>query len=298
MIIETFDLTKQFNGRGGCQEVNLEVEPGKIFGFLGPNGAGKSTLVKTLVGLLHPTSGTATVLGQPLRDTASKQKIGYLPENFKYHDWMSGFEVLLFHASLYKMTQPKARIIDVFEMVSLIGQEKKRVGTYSKGMQQRLGLAVALLPAPDLLFLDEPTSALDPVGRKEIREILRHLRSEGKTIFLNSHLLSEVEMVCDDAAIINKGRIIAQGSLADLLSVSGAVEVRIGPPAGNILELLTDRCSTVRQYNDSLTLGVKTREDIPEIVKLIVASGTPLYELRPAANSLEDLFINLLKDEK
>ncbi|MBS3947962.1 MAG: ABC transporter ATP-binding protein [Dethiobacter sp.] len=298
MVIETLDLTKQFNGRGGCHEVNLEVGSGKIFGFLGPNGAGKSTLVKTLVGLLHPTSGTARVLGKPLWDTSNKQKIGYLPENFKYYDWMSGLDVLRFHAGLYKMARPKARIIAVLDMVGLTGQEKKRVGAYSKGMQQRLGLAAALLPAPDLLFLDEPTSALDPVGRREIREILRSLRREGSTVFLNSHLLSEVEMVCDDAAIINKGRIIAQGSLADLLSVTGAIEAKIGPPSGNLLEILMVRYPSVKLQEGCLSLRVKDREDIPEMVKIIMASGTPLYELRPAANSLEDLFVNLLKGEK
>lgn len=298
MVIETFDLTKQYNGRGGCVDIRLQVGEGEVFGFLGPNGAGKSTLVKTLVGLLFPTSGSARILGKPLGDIGVKAKIGYLPENFKYHDWMTGWEVLKFHAKLYKLKSPEKRIRDLLELVKLSGHEKKRVSGYSKGMQQRLGLAVALLPDPDLLFLDEPTSALDPVGRIEVREIIKNLKSRGKTIFLNSHLLSEVEMICDEVAIINRGRIIAQGKLSDLLESGTEMEARISKPPEDLVKVLSEKATQVKIDENILKFRVKDREDIPEIVKAIVDSGTSLFELRPVNGSLEEFFVKLLKEGK
>ncbi|MDK2879685.1 MAG: type transport system ATP-binding protein [Thermoanaerobacteraceae bacterium] len=298
MVIETFDLTKQYNGRGGCIDIRLQVGEGEVFGFLGPNGAGKSTLVKTLVGLLFPTSGSAKILGRPLGDTGVKAKIGYLPENFKYHDWMTGWEVLKFHVELYKLKDPKKRIEELLELVKLSGHEKKRVSGYSKGMQQRLGLAVALLPDPDLLFLDEPTSALDPVGRIEVREIIKDMKSRGKTVFLNSHLLSEVEMICDEVAIINRGRIITQGKLSSLLESGTSMEARISKPSKDLVKDLSGRATQMEIDGNILRFKVKDRQDIPEIVKAIVNSGTLLYELKPVNGSLEEFFVNLLKEGK
>lgn len=220
MIVETSNLTKMYGKKIGCSEICLSVGEGQIFGFLGPNGAGKSTLVKILVGLLFPTSGTAKILGRPLGDLEARRKTGFLPENFRYQDWLTGEELLSFHASLYGLSaqDKKSRIPAVLEQVGLSGKERQRVGTYSKGMQQRIGLACALLPDPELVFLDEPTSALDPLGRREVRQIILDLRRRGKTVFLNSHLLSEVEMICDQVAIIHKGRIISTGVLEEMLS--------------------------------------------------------------------------------
>ncbi|TYP56720.1 ABC transporter ATP-binding protein [Thermosediminibacter litoriperuensis] len=298
MAIETLGLTKQYGGKGGCVNINLKVERGEIFGFLGPNGAGKSTLVKTLVGLLRPTSGTASILGRPLGDTEVKGRIGYLPENFRYHDWMTGLEVMRFHAELYKMSRPERRITELLELVGLAGHEKKRVAGYSKGMQQRLGLAVALLPDPELVFLDEPTSALDPVGRIEVREIIRELKNRGKTVFLNSHLLSEVEMVCDRVAVINKGRIIIQGSLKDMLYSGSRVLIRTETPAAGLIEALSAAAEEIEQKGEFISLKVKYREDIPAIARIIVESGTPLYELKVVGGSLEELFVNLLRGGK
>ncbi|WP_422446566.1 ABC transporter ATP-binding protein [Thermoanaerobacterium sp. DL9XJH110] len=296
MVIETFNLTKQYNGRGGCTDIRLAVGEGKVFGLLGPNGAGKSTLVKTLVGLLQPTSGTAKILGRPLGDTGVKSRIGYLPENFKYHDWMSGLEVLKFHAELYRMKNPQKRISELIDLVKLTGHEKKRVSGYSKGMQQRLGLAVALLPDPDLLFLDEPTSALDPVGRIEVRGIIKSLKEKGKTVFLNSHLLSEVEMVCDEVAVINRGRIIAWGELADMLEAGTRMEARISNPSENLLNALKGKTEHLELKGDMLIFKVKNRRDVPEIIKIIVESGTLLYEIKAANNSLENFFVKLLEE--
>ncbi|MCF6095964.1 ABC transporter ATP-binding protein [Thermovorax subterraneus] len=295
MVIETFNLTKQYDGKGGCVDINLSVKEGEVFGFLGPNGAGKSTLVKTLVGLLRPTGGSARVLGRPLGDIRAMGKIGYLPENFRYHDWMTGLEVMRFHAELYKIPRPAKRISELLELVGLSGHEKKKVAGYSKGMQQRLGLAVALLADPELVFLDEPTSALDPVGRIEVREIIRDLKKKGKTVFLNSHLLSEVEMVCDRVAIINRGRIIACGDLKDLLFENSALTAKIGSPAEGLIEELKKIALQVKLREDILTIKVAKRDDIPLIAKVIVQSETPLYELKMEGVSLEELFVNLVR---
>jgi len=274
------------------------VKEGEVFGFLGPNGAGKSTLVKTLVGLLRPTGGSARVLGRPLGDIRAMGKIGYLPENFRYHDWMTGLEVMRFHAELYKIPRPAERISELLELVGLSGHEKKKVAGYSKGMQQRLGLAVALLADPELVFLDEPTSALDPVGRIEVREIIRDLKKKGKTVFLNSHLLSEVEMVCDRVAVINRGRIIACGDLKDLLFENSALTAKIGSPAEGLIEELKKIAIQVELREDILTIKVAKKDDIPLIAKAIVQSGTPLYELKMEGVSLEELFVNLVRGGK
>jgi len=206
LVIETINLSKIYENDKGCRDINIAVPKGEIYGFLGPNGAGKSTFIKTIVGLLFPTSGTARILGRPIGDIEAKKKIGYLPELFKYQEWMTGLDLLSFHSALYKLDKKAAaiKIEEVLEIVNLKGAEKSKIGTYSKGMQQRIGIASALLCDPELLFLDEPTSALDPIGRKEVRDIMVELKNRGKTVFLNSHLLSEVEMVCDSAAIISK----------------------------------------------------------------------------------------------
>ncbi|MCR4429805.1 MAG: ABC transporter ATP-binding protein [Tepidanaerobacteraceae bacterium] len=296
MVIETFNLTKQYNGRGGCMDIRLSIGEGTVFGLLGPNGAGKSTLVKTLVGLLHPTSGTASILGKPLGDIQAKSRIGYLPENFKYHDWMSGLEVLRFHAELYRLKITQKRIYELIDLVGLAGHEKKRVSGYSKGMQQRLGLAVALLPDPDLVFLDEPTSALDPMGRIEVRGIIRSLKERGKTVFLNSHLLSEVEMVCDEVAVINRGRIIAQGKLEDMLEAGKRMEAAISRPSKTLLSSLEGKAEDLKLDEGMLSFKVRDRRDLPEIIKIIVESGTLLYEIKPANNSLESFFVKLLEE--
>ena len=194
-VIETTALTKRYGPKLACHEINISVGAGEIFGFLGPNGAGKSTCIKMLTGLTVPTSGSGAVLGRPLGDVLARRKMGYLPEQFRYQAWMTGEELLQFHCQLYKLPKSEWRVGEVLRRVGLEGQGKVKVGGYSKGMQQRIGLAAALLPRPELLFLDEPTSALDPIGRKEVRDIISSLRDEGTTVFLNSHLLSEVESV-------------------------------------------------------------------------------------------------------
>lgn len=295
MAIETFNLTKQYGAKVGCAEICLRVPRGQIFGFLGPNGAGKSTLVKMLVGLLLPTSGKAILLDRVLGDIQVRKKIGFLPENFRYHDWLTGQQLLEFHASLYGLngTQKKHRVAEMLELVGLAGKEKQKVQTYSKGMRQRAGLACALLPDPDLLFLDEPTSALDPIGRKDVREILITLKATGKTIFLNSHLLSEVEMICDAVAFIRQGKIIRQGMLDDLRTGDIEVEMKIGGLTPALTAALSSLARSLVMENDDLVrIQVKQEEDIPRLAALVVTGGGYLYEMHRKRSSLEEMFIS------
>lgn len=300
MIIETENLSKIYENNKGCRNINIAVPEGEIYGFLGPNGAGKSTFIKTVVGLLFPTSGTARILGKPIGDIEAKKKIGYLPELFKYQEWMTGLDLLSFHSSLYKLDKRTAsmKIEEVLEVVNLKGVEKNKIGTYSKGMQQRIGIASALLCDPELLFLDEPTSALDPIGRKEVRDIMVELKNRGKTIFLNSHLLSEVEMVCDSVAIISKGTIIKQGKMADLLAGDTILHIHVENINNEILNKLSKIDEGITFDGKSIKMHIKEKYEIHEIASLIIAGGGKLYGLTPHRNSLENLFIKLIEGEK
>lgn len=297
MVIETLNLSKLYENSKGCREINISVPKGEIYGFLGPNGAGKSTFIKTLVGLLFPTSGSARILGKPLGDIEVKKKIGYLPELFKYQEWMTGNDLLSFHASLYKLEKRNIRIKmqEVLEIVNLRGAENSKIGTYSKGMQQRLGIASALLCDPELLFLDEPTSALDPIGRKEVRDIMLELKQRGKTIFLNSHLLSEIEMICDSVAIISKGRIIKQGKMEELLEGNTVLDINVDNINNEIINILKGIDENLSFSNKNIKIHVNNNDEIHEIASLIITNGGKLFGLTPHKHSLEELFIKLVE---
>jgi ABC-2 type transport system ATP-binding protein len=297
LVIETINLSKIYENNKGCRDINIAVPKGEIYGFLGPNGAGKSTFIKTIVGLLFPTSGTAQILGRPIGDIEAKKKIGYLPELFKYQEWMTGLDLLSFHSALYKLDKKAAaiKIEEVLEIVNLKGAEKSKIGTYSKGMQQRIGIASALLCDPELLFLDEPTSALDPIGRKEVRDIMVELKNRGKTVFLNSHLLSEVEMVCDSAAIISKGNIIKQGKMSELLEGNTVLDIQVEDINNEILNNLEKIDENVTFDGKNIKMHVKENFEIHHIASLIISGGGKLYGLTPHRNSLEELFIKLVE---
>lgn len=297
MIVETLNLTKLYNGRPGCQDICLSVSEGQVFGFLGPNGAGKSTVVKTLVGLLSPTSGQAWIMGKPVGDRETRRNIGFLPENFRFQEWLTGKELLEFHAAMYGMDTRliRQRIDYVLELVNLRGREQDRIKSYSKGMQQRIGLASALLSDPVLVFLDEPTSALDPLGRKEVREIIKNLRSEGKTVFLNSHLLSEVEMICDEVAFIKQGRIIDSGRLSDFLTGSLKVMIRYEGDA-QVTEKLSELADEIIPEGEQLYVTVPSKEVIPALAAAVIGNGGKLYELSPVAYSLEEVFVRMMEE--
>ncbi|MFI5389695.1 MAG: ABC transporter ATP-binding protein, partial [Candidatus Eremiobacterales bacterium] len=238
--IHTVDLAKRYGDVAALAALSMSVPRGEVFGFLGPNGAGKTTAVKLLLGLTSPSGGEGFVLGAPIGDRETRRKVGYLPELFRYQDWLSAREVLGFHCVLAGVSKGARtrQVDDALETVGLAKRASDRVGSYSKGMQQRLGLAVALIGEPELILLDEPTSALDPVGRREVRDVLHALKRRGVTVFLNSHLLTEVEQVCDRVAIVDRGRVIAIGPLAEITGDGWSVRIRIETASPVFLDAL------------------------------------------------------------
>lgn len=297
MVIETYNLTKTFKGNGGFSNISLSVEEGEVFGFLGKNGAGKSTFIRTLMGLLHPTCGEALILGSPVGDVPTRKKIGYLPELFQYHSWLTGRELLFNHGLLYKMekSEIRDRIDHVLQTVGLSGHADKKIKEYSKGMKQRIGLGCAIISDPELLFLDEPTSALDPVGRKHVRDIIVDLKSHGKTIFLNTHLLSEVEMVADRIAILDKGNLKTTGTMKDLLKAP--VQVKASGLSDMVIEKLKRLDSDIEIKGETIRLTPPSKDSLPDIARIIVAGGGQLFELKNVENALESLFINTVGEE-
>jgi len=297
-IIEVAHLTKVYGQQVACRDICLSVEEGQIFGFLGPNGAGKSTLVKMLVGLVYPTAGTALVAGYAPTDTRSRRQIGFLPENFRLHGWLKGSELVNFHARLAGLDYRSAKRSSqaALELVGLAKEGEKLVANYSKGMQQRLGLAAALVGDPRVVFLDEPTSALDPLGRREVREILLSLKAAGKTVFLNSHLLSEVEQVCDRVSIINRGLVVADGKPQELQAASTTVAIKLSGLPVLLAAQLHKTHSNLQIEEDLLTLCAKNPEEVADVVAELAAHGCRIYEVTPQHNSLEDVFVHLVKE--
>ncbi|MFZ5967697.1 MAG: ABC transporter ATP-binding protein [Bacillota bacterium] len=297
MIIETDRLTKQFQGKGGFADISLSVREGEVFSFLGKNGAGKSTFIRTLLGLLYPTSGKGIMLGEPLGSIKAREKIGYLPELFQYHTWLTGYELLYNHGLLYKMDKAdiKRRIDEVLGIVGLKGHEHKKVKAYSKGMKQRIGLGCAILSDPLLLFLDEPTSALDPVGRKQVRDIILKLKEQGKTIFLNTHLLSEVELVSDRVAILDHGSMKKIGTMEELLD--SPVVLSIGNCNEKIIHELKKLDPSLRKQGNDIELSGVRDDQLPQIASVIVKNDGLLYMMKRKENVLEELFIQTVGEE-
>ena len=295
--VRTVDLTKRFGGTVALAGLSMEVPRGEVFGFLGPNGAGKTTAVKLLLGLLTATSGEGWLLGRPIGDLGARRRIGYLPELFRYQSWLTAAEVLALHCELAPLPRSSwnDEIQTALETVGLRERAADRVGTFSKGMQQRLGLGAALLGDPELVFLDEPTSALDPVGRHDVREIIRGLAARGTAVFLNSHLLSEVEQVCHRVAVVDHGRVIAAGTMDQLLGGS-AVRARatgLTQASKNALA----RFGRIDDEGDVLTFDGLNADRVPDLVAAIVEAGGRVYEVAPRHQTLEDRFLQLLGEE-
>ncbi|GAC1340054.1 MAG: ABC transporter ATP-binding protein [Candidatus Dormibacteria bacterium] len=293
--IHTVGLSKQYGRIQALRSLSMTVPRGEIFGFLGPNGAGKTTAVKLLLGLTRPTGGEAWVLGEPVHRPATRRRVGYLPELFRYQAWLSPGEVLELHARLIGLPRGErpGAIEGVLATVGLGPRARDRVGTFSKGMQQRLGLAVAMLGSPRLIFLDEPTSALDPVGRHDVREIIRGLRSDDVAVFLNSHLLSEVEQVCDRVAVVDHGAVVASGTLNEVLSGADSVRVRVtGVPGGAVQAL--SRYGAVDADGDWCTVRGLEASRVPAMVADLVTRGGRVHAVEPQRQSLEDRFLELL----
>jgi ABC-2 type transport system ATP-binding protein len=294
--IETRGLRKVFGDKVAVGDLTLTVERGEVFGFLGPNGAGKTTSVKMLLNLVFPTSGEASLLGGSLKDPRVRSRVGFLPEHFRFHDWLKGYEFLDLHAELYKMPaqQARSRVAELLDLVGLTPHAGKKLREYSKGMLQRIGLAQALLNHPELVILDEPTSGLDPVGRRLVRDIIRDLRREGTTVFLNSHLLSEVEITCDRVAFIKHGEVIRVSPLQSLVEGELSVQVRARNLRPEVIQGLSRWSRSVRLDGDHLLLTLEGEADLPAVNRYLVEQGVEVYALRPEHVSLEDLFIQIV----
>jgi ABC-2 type transport system ATP-binding protein len=266
-------LEKRYGRTDALRGIDLEVAPGEMVGLLGPNGAGKSTLTKIACGLVRATGGSARVLGQVAGSAPARRQTGYLAELFRFPGWASAEELLGLHQRLAGSEGGAAERAELLDLVGLRDAARTRIGTMSKGMQQRLGLAQALVGSPRLLLLDEPTSALDPAGRRVVRQVLIELRSRGVSALINSHLLTEVERTCDRVAILSHGEVVAGGT-PDELSHAKGVEVTTG--------------NGVRRFDDAI------REEIPGIVSELVAAGERVFEVRPLGSTLEDAYLEVL----
>ncbi len=291
--IDTQNLRKVFGDRAAVKGLTLQVQQGEVFGFLGPNGAGKTTSIKMLLGLIAPTSGSATLLGEPLGNRPARQKIGFLPEHFRFQEWLRAGEFLELHGQLLGMParQLSQRVSELLERVGLTEFHSKQLRTFSKGMLQRIGLAQALLNHPALVFLDEPTSGLDPVGRRLVRDIIHELRKEGTCVFLNSHLLSEIEVTCDRVGFIRHGEVVRLLELKTLETASTEVSIRLAGLPGEALSGLEQWGCDLHLEGEKLSLSVKNEEALPEITRYLVAQGASIYAITPNRLSLEDLFI-------
>ena len=295
--IETNHLRKVFNGdKVAVSDLTLTVERGEVFGFLGPNGAGKTTSVKMLLGLISPTNGNGRLLDAPLKDVPTRIKVGFLPEHFRFHNWLSAQEFLTLHANLYHMPRNKIkkRVPDLLDLVALTPHADKKLGAFSKGMLQRIGLAQALLNHPDLVFLDEPTSGLDPVGRRLVRDIIKDLRAQGTTVFLNSHFLSEVEVTCDRVAFIKNGVVVRTSRMDALVEGELTLQIKVSNISPNVINQLHQWGKHIRQEDRKIFMTIESEADLPDINRYLVAQGVDVYALSPQKVSLEDLFLQVV----
>jgi ABC-2 type transport system ATP-binding protein len=296
MVIDVEGLAKRYGHTDALVDLTLQVEAGEVFGFLGPNGAGKTTAVKLLLGLARPTGGRGTVLGAPLGDRQARRRIGYLPELFRYQPWLKAREVMELHARLIASGRERpagAEITSILNEVVLADRAEDPVGDFSKGMQQRLGLSVALLGSPSLVILDEPTSALDPLGRADVRAIIRRARDRGAAVFLDSHLLTEVERVCDRVAIVDHGRVLASGRLDDLLGEPG-VRIRVTDLAVEARPALEGYGPTTFGDDGWIAISPVDPERVPDIVAALVAAGGRVHAVDVGRTTLEDEFMRLV----
>jgi ABC-2 type transport system ATP-binding protein len=293
--VHAMELRKAYRHTVALAGLSMTVGRGEVFGFLGPNGAGKTTAVKLLLGLARPTGGAAMVLGAPAGDREVRRQIGYLPELFRFQSWLTAREVLVLHCRLLRLPRSHwhRSAADTLETVGLAGRGDDKVGTFSKGMQQRLGLGVALLGEPALVVLDEPTSALDPVGRHQVRMIIRDLRDRGATVFLNTHLLEEAEQVCDRVTVINKGRCLATGTLAELKRRTPDVRLRVTGLPGEWWQPLAGY-GRWKAEGEWLLVEDLAEGQIPDLVAAIVGRGGRVEAVVPEQQSLEASFLELL----
>jgi ABC-2 type transport system ATP-binding protein len=301
LAIETFDLTKDYDvgflrrrPRRALDGLNLRVEKGEVFGLLGPNGAGKTTTLKILLRLVFPTSGTGRILGRELDDVAMHARVGYLPENPYFYDHLTAQEFMNYAGELFGLrpTDRGRRIDRLLERLGLAESRHLPLRKFSKGMVQRLGMAQALINDPELIFLDEPMSGLDPLGRREVRNLILELKSEGKTIFFSTHILADAEVLCDRVAILDRGRLQGCGELREILRLGVAVtEVVLENPPTELLEELSPYTRSLVQTGHRVRLEVPAESDVARVLALAIRHAAGIVSLNPVKMSLEDYFM-------
>ena len=305
--IEVNKLTKVYQIGLGKQKISalndlsLNVEQGSIYGLLGPNGAGKTTLIKILLGITFPTLGDARILNNEIKNYRIKRKIGFLPENHKFPNYLTAEQTLKYFAQLsgYDSSNLNKRIDELLSLVKMSKWKKTKVKKYSKGMMQRLGLAQAMINEPELIFLDEPTDGVDPIGRKEIRDILIDLKEKGTTIFLNSHLLSEVELVSDRVAILNEGKLLREGTVKELTTSEELYEIETSTVIPNIFSIPEFSSISISQINENkLSVNVKDNDELNFVIDFLRKNNINIKSVNMQKNSLEELFVSLINDSR
>ena len=305
LSIDLHDVAKTYGRKvHALRGIGLKVHGGEIFGLLGPNGAGKSTLVKIMMTVIRPTRAHGTVLGRAVGHRSTLARVGYLPEHHRFPSYLTGAQALDYYAALAKVDRRtrRKRAAELLELVGLTEWANTKVGTYSKGMQQRIGLAQALINDPDLVVLDEPTDGLDPLGRREVREALRRLRDRGKTVFLNSHLLGEVELVCDRVAILVAGKVVRQGTIDELTAGSLCYEIELDgrPPEGlqDAAQGVLPDGQTAQLTENILRIETSEAAAIQPVIDLVRREEMTIVSVRPIRQSLEDFFISAVSGSK
>lgn len=298
LIVQTRNLTKRFGKITAVDNLNIEVYPGEVFGFLGPNGSGKSTTIGMMLGFVVPTSGQARVFGKNVKHHLPEilKRIGALTESSGFYPYLSGKDNLSYIAHITGGITKK-RVDEVLELVELKGRANDPFSNYSMGMKQRLGIASALLSDPEFVVLDEPTNGLDPAGMKEIRELIISLGEQGKTVFVNSHLLHEIQLIASRVAIIKNGKVIAQGTVKELMNRGDCLQIRVTEPEkAEALFNNLDWITSVKREDEKLILGIKP-ELAAEVSAVLARDGIYLTEMKTQDNTLEDLFLELTGEE-
>lgn len=299
-IVETQELSKYYPGNvRALENCSLQVSSGKIFSLLGPNGAGKTTLIKLLLGIVFPTTGSAKILGRDISDYRVHAKIGYLAENHRFPEFLTANQVLYYYGKISGVEPSliKERIPAMLKLVNLEGWGDTKIRKFSKGMLQRTGLAQAMLSDPELLFLDEPTDGIDPVGRREIRDILQNLRDRGKTIFLNSHLLSEVERISDEIAILKHGKLIRKGSVEDFISVKEQYHIEVADHQDVLTAVCQEQKITAFSENSHYVVSVQDDDQLNQLIDALRAREVTIRSIVPRKISLEDFFIDVIEEK-
>ncbi|HEX8172070.1 MAG TPA: ABC transporter ATP-binding protein [Thermoanaerobaculia bacterium] len=305
-LIEVSGLRKQYRSSMGKPKItaldgiDFTVGEGELFGLLGPNGAGKTTTVKILLGLTHATSGTATIGGLPVRNPESRRRVGYLPEGHKIPNYLTARQALSIFGRMSGMDSKAIaqRIPVLLERVRLAQWTDVRIKKFSKGMTQRLGLACALIHSPKVLLLDEPTDGVDPVGRREIRDLLREEAKSGVTVLLNSHLLSEIELTCDRVAVLRNGKVAAFGTVDELTRTKATYKMVATPIDESLVAAFRESGAGVERLNGHMVLSVSDLQHLNALVDQLRARGGVLSELTPVRSTLEDVFVDLIRAEE